>query len=122
MGRVDGAAGEGGQTAQLHPRQAGLGELLAPEVGLDEVDLVVDPLLHGGAVPAPLAELVLTLVNGSHGAESDGVHEARVPLAELDLKQRTDGHRVEMSGMSINLDNRLISIEFGGFYFLIESL
>ena len=87
MCRVDGAARKGRQPTELHPRQAGLGELLAAEVGLDQVDLVVDPLLHGGAVPPPLTELILALVNGSDGSESDGVHEAGVPLAELDLKQ-----------------------------------
>ena len=94
---------QGRQATQLHPRQAGLGELLAPEVGLDEVDLVVDPLLHGGAVPAPLSELVLTLVNGSDGSESDGVHEARVPLAELDLKQRIDGHWRDLAECPLTL-------------------
>ena len=86
MCRVDGAAREGRQPTELHPRQAGLGELLATEVSLDQVDLVVDALLHGGAVPPPLPELVLALVNGPHCAEPHGVHEAGVPLAELHLK------------------------------------
>ena len=83
---VDGAAGQGRQASQLHPRQAGLAQLLAAQVGLDQVDLVVDALLHGGAVPPPLPELVLALVDGPHCPEPHGVHEAGVPLAELHLK------------------------------------
>ena len=83
---VHGAAGQGRQARQLHPREAGLAQLLPAQVGLDEVDLVVDPLLHGGAVPPPLSELVLALVYGPHRPQSHRVHEARIPLAELHLK------------------------------------
>ena len=84
---VDGAARKGRQPTELHPRQAGLRELLPTEVSLDQVDLVVDAVLHGGAVPPSLSELILTLVYGPDRTQPDGVHEAGVPLAELDLKQ-----------------------------------
>ena len=128
---VDGAAGQSRQAAQLHPRQAGLAQLLAAQVGLDQVDLVVDALLHGGAVPPPLPELILALVYGPHRPQSHRVHEARIPLAKLHLKIKSirnvsqpidcgcqkSGPR-KMNGMSINLDNQLISIKSIWSFFL----
>ena len=47
---------------------------------------ILDALLHGGAVPPPLSELILALVYGPHRPQSHRVHEARIPLAKLDLK------------------------------------
>ncbi len=61
---------------------------LGAELGLDEVDLLAVALLEGGAVPAAGPELVLTLVDGADGTQADAVHEAGVPLAELNLKPK----------------------------------
>ena len=56
------------------------------KIFIAELDLVVDVVLQRGAVPPPLPELVLALVDGPHRAQPHRVHEARVTLAKLDLE------------------------------------
>lgn len=41
--------------------------------------------VEGGAVPAPVPELVLALFNGELGAAAHRVHHLQVPLAHLHL-------------------------------------
>ena len=84
---VQRAAGEGGQPGELEASEVGRGHL-GPEVGLDDVQVGVDVVLERGAVPAPLSELVLTLVNGSHCSQADGVHEPGISFTKFNLKKR----------------------------------